>query len=225
MEKKDGVAVRTGVLCFQCHEAEMLMVFAQDRILTTTNTIPAAIASVRIEEGTYEEMFEGEQPLLEALWADSQRVHYKVKEFESLVWFGGHDPIAEGLTEPYVNLPGSRGLHQYKDGVKAPADSLQEFIRGESSSGHSASFTNADGVEIKLLSLAMAARWRMTIQHPDGHFIDVITEEKACNRRMGTNGIQATADEAIALLESTIAAWKAGDITFTTDDDVRIQGS
>jgi len=67
MEKKDGVAVRTGVLCFQCHEAEMLMVFAQDRILTTTNTIPAAIASVRIEEGTYEEMFEGEQPLLEAL--------------------------------------------------------------------------------------------------------------------------------------------------------------
>jgi len=71
----------------------------------------------------------------------------------------------------------------------------------------------------------MCARWRMTIEHPDGHFIDVITEESSCNSRMGTNGIGATADQAIDLLDSTIAAWKAGDITFKADGDVRILGT
>jgi len=102
---------------------------------------------------------------------------------------------------------------------------LQKFIQGEDTHGHSATFTDEMGHEIKFLSLAMCGRWRATIQDPEGSFIDIITVEDESEARMGLNGIGSTTEAALRLLESAITAWKAGEIKLIPNGDVHILGS
>lgn len=222
--ERDGKPVRVGVVCGPCDDFRRFADYDSTRHLTTHLTVIAALKNLYDEYGRYEEAFLGEGELVRAAVADSERLRAAVKLFERAVWFGGHDPRAEGMTEPWREMGGTldHQFHRYKDGTEPPEGSLQRFIVGETRSGHSASFTDESGVDIKLLSLAMCGRWRMTIQHPDGPFIDVITEENSCNSRMGLNGIGATADQAVSLIGSTMAAWARGDVNFTEDGDVHI---
>lgn len=131
--------------------------------------------------------------------AEQRDIHANIKVFEKQVWFNG----------------------------------LQKFIQGETRTGHSCEFDSPMGT-VKFRCLAMCARWRATIEGPNGAFIDVITEEDGPEEgypdmgisgyRMGLNGICATKDEAITLLDAATRAWAEGRINLE-GSDVRIPGS
>jgi hypothetical protein len=224
---KDGEPEITQVVCRPCDDTRKLRGWEEDGYLSTGLTVIAAIKNVRCEErgDRYREAFPGEKHLIQGISLESEVIQDRVKDFERRVWFGGVDPTKAGMTEPYRGLA-EMGLTQYKGDLVGPEGSLQAFIRPQKRQGHSAKITDGEGREIQLLSLAMCGRWRMTIQYTDTQrFVDIITEESSSNFRMGLNGIGATMDEATALLNATVVAWEAGEITFVDDGEVHILGS
>lgn len=95
---------------------------------------------------------------------------------------------------------------------------LQEFVHNCKWKGALATF--GDGV--KFLSYTMCARSRVTLEHPEGFFIDVITAEDGSDRVMGINGIGCTEHQGIALLNHAADAWAAGEIDIQPDTGVGI---
>jgi len=234
-QEQDGELKLVETLCGGCADRRTVDDYAATKVITSRMLMLAALDSeglLRFEflknsfkglstEEALEQAFLVGQHLVRAS-ESTNTITKAVSMFEEAVWFGGLDPVAEDLTEPYPSL----GLpyRKYKEDTKPPEGSLQRFICGECVSGHSTTFENEQGEPVKLLSLAMCGRWRMTIESK-GAFIDVITEEDSPSKRMGINGISATEEAAMKLLTDTITAWKAGVISFAKDGEVHILGA
>lgn len=92
---------------------------------------------------------------------------------------------------------------------------LQPIVRACDMKGMSATCGDT-----KYLTWSMCGRMMMTIQEPDGVHVTVMTAEDEDTPHMGLRGINATKDQALAILKTTVERWKAGLLTFKADDEV-----
>lgn len=113
------------------------------------------------------------------------KIHDKIKEFESAVWFSG----------------------------------LQAIIKKSTTSGVSASAPKLNGFSV--LTFCSAGRTMFTIEDKDAS-VTTITEEDSSSPRMGLQGIDATEEQALKLLNSAIRLWKDGKLKFKSDKKVSI---
>lgn len=72
---------------------------------------------------------------------------------------------------------------------------------------------------VKLMTYAIAGRAMFTLDAPKCS-ITLITDETSPSSRMGVQGIDATAAEAIELISSVCLAWKNGQVVMENDADV-----
>ena len=77
---------------------------------------------------------------------------------------------------------------------------------------------------VKMLVYAIIARCLITISHPDGYSVTLITEEDSDERRMGMQGIDATEEQARALILATAEWWQTRNANVKTDTAIHMAG-
>lgn len=100
---------------------------------------------------------------------------------------------------------------------------LQAFVRGQRVKGGRAATPIESGIgsigAVKLLTYAMCGRAMITLEAASCS-VTLITDETSADARMGLRGIDATADEARALLGAVRAEWAHAPVAMVDDTDV-----
>jgi len=144
-------------------------------------------------------IFNADQERYGEIRADVARVNAAVKKFESEVWFDSAPVIGECK---YTGRP-----------VRARVNSsLQTFVESFQSRA------SGKSKEVEMLTFISAGCVVITLQ-TSGADVTLIAAEGEQTERMGLQGINATAAEAVALIEA-MAHWRAFDVK--PNDHVRL---
>lgn len=192
--------------CDVCRDADDVALFVNTGTLTTPLMIRAMLDH-HDKKRTYGCGYDEPYPLHVKLeWFDhfcaaTQRVHGAMKLWEREVWFGGHHPERdEGYTRA-TNFDFREYINK-----KRPPGSLQGVVEATNSQG-----LRADVGAVTYLSCTLAGRSMFQIEQGEVR-VTLILDESSPNARGGVQGLDATADQAVALIAQGIADWKAGKI-------------
>ncbi|APU89008.1 hypothetical protein Rctr197k_225 [Virus Rctr197k] len=201
-ETMNGKIVR--VVCRDCDKAARFKVYAKTKYIDSWTMIDACCIAERFRSVGTER--DPELVRLACEVADSvARIEKVVKKFEREVWY------AHGNTTQR---------------------SLQSIVRAASTCGMSAVSKISVGKEdAKFLVFCSAGRCVMTIDTPTSAVTVITAEDEAPNSKhrgpkppgegpMGIQGIHATEQQAVALLEAVIAAWKRDEVKLAEDTKV-----
>ena len=95
------------------------------------------------------------------------------------------------------------------------SDGLQELVESARERGMSSNTVFG----VKVLTYVLAGRVMVTFDGGD-HSVTALAAEGEHPARMGLQGIDATKEQAHALVERAINAWQAGELTVGPDPDV-----
>lgn len=184
-------------ICIKCNKAEMLENWKEDGNLTTSLMIDAAIQGVRSEydnKSNYGiEAFDIDDRYDDIIKA-TNNINEKVHGFEKQVWFDGMKSLVKACD--------TKGMSSHPDGVKILAwEGMGRCV-----------VTLEDAVAS--ITLIIGADYPESYKTYD---ISPIPEYM-----MGIQGISATEDEAISLLDYAIQLWKDGDINLQSDKEVSV---
>lgn len=96
-------------------------------------------------------------------------------------------------------------------------DKLQKVVQACEWKGMSCEYEG-----YKYLHYCICGRAQLTITDPEGYWINVITVEDDAEPRMGIQGIYASKDKAVEILDTARRAWGAGMLDFQPDKEVGI---
>lgn len=154
--------------------------------------------------------------------ADLERVNVAAKVWEREVWFGGETPDSDPKrVEPYSeNMPDTLAYKRDAKGkIKlkhVPKRSLQAFVLPAQYKGYRC---DVDG--LTYLSYTMCGRSIFQIDDDaNGTSVGIILDEDSPTARGGIKSIDATADQAVDLIERAVANWKAGRIVLVHQNGV-----
>lgn len=178
-------------ICFKCDKKERIERYAKDKVLSTRLMTESILHRNDDRWGRARQLKHDEWTIhqLQEISKSIDKIEFEVELFDREVWFGG----------------------------------LSKFVHEAKHSGYSAKFGKLFNKN-KFLSFTSAGRVIIQLEKPDGTFISLIQLDEDLNDsnirtdyglsvpKMGIQGILATANEAIELLQEGREAWKIGKI-------------
>jgi hypothetical protein len=177
-EKGAKESTLVSVHCFNCQKEETI-----DRYLKTGRLTGSLIGHAELAEIYQETRRATIRDAYQRALGSRNRIRSLVKEFESRVWFGG----------------------------------LQKLAQNAKTKG-----TSFEHKDFKFLCYTMGGRAVITLDTPKAA-VTVITAEDSTEPVMGLNTLDATEEQAMAILETAIRLW-AADHRVQEDQEVRLAG-
>jgi hypothetical protein len=133
--------------------------------------------------------------------------------------FENDRPVAQPRTYDDVNASYKRVEAFVKNEFEPKVwfGGLQAFVQKARMKGHSAEVPG-----LKFLSFCMCARAMQTLTLPNESSITLITAEDEAESHMGTQGIDATEEDALLALRAATNAWTSGAIKLKDDGEVTV---